>query len=421
MSAAPISSSARGTDDPIEVAGGFPRHLTQELLEEKERKVERRRWLAPWFFGAAYALFALAFPLLRVIGNFPIKAEAGESLWWSLLEGRGGELTGFVLSAITAGAFIPLTTRALVATGLPRGPSLTAVICVGLSPLMIHAATLPGPEALVCLLCMFAFWVAAPFEVGYVRTSAAIAIGIGAALLDPGGLLILPALLTRHFARSSTRLSLPIYGWYGVAWGVAFVVAIQILEGILMPDVPLSRDSRVLRYAIFPGPIGLGLGFLAGFGLFRNHKESLTEDTPTWLRLWVLGGIASLLLPGASGVCLAPVAAFAIADFLSRGVATMKSTAILILAGQLVLGLGSIQHVRSRDPSSGWRLEFRALVQEGDSIISNKPSHRYLARIRWGFQTYHPADPLGTLIPPYVMDYGNKPPFLKRIVTKDGD
>ena len=56
MSAAPISSSARGTDDPIEVAGGFPRHLTQELLEEKERRGERRRWLAPWFFGAAYAL-----------------------------------------------------------------------------------------------------------------------------------------------------------------------------------------------------------------------------------------------------------------------------------------------------------------------------------------------------------------------------
>jgi hypothetical protein len=419
VSAAPSSSSKRVSDDPVEVAGGFPRHLTQELLEERGRKEERRRWLAPWFFGAASILFALAFPLLRVIGNFPIKADAGESLWWSLLEGSGGELTGFVLSAIAAGLFIPLATHALVATGLPRGPSLTAVVCVGISPLMIHAATLPGPEALVGLLCLLAFWVAAPFEVGPVRTSAAITIGLGAALLDPGGLLILPALLTRHFSRSSTKLSLPMYGWYGVAWGVAFVVAIQILEGVLMPDVPVSRDSRVLRYAIFPGPIGLGLAFLAGFGLFRNHKESLTEDTPTWLRLWVVGGFASLLLPGASGICLVPVAAFAVADFLSRGIATTKSASALIIAGQLILGLGSLQHVRSRDPSSAWRMEFRSVAQEGDSLISGNPSHRYLAGIRWGFKTYRPDDPLGTLRPPYVVDYGNKPPFLKRTVAKD--
>ena len=419
MSAAPISSTARGTDDPVEVAGGFPRHLTQELLEEKERRGERRRWLAPWFFGAAYALFALASPLLRVVGNFPIKAEAGESLWWALLEVSGGEVTGFVVSAVTAGLFIPLATHALTATGLPRGPSLTAVICVGISPLMIHTATLPGPEAMVGLLCLFAFWVAAPFEVGYVRTSAAIGIGLVAALLDPGGLLILPALLTRHFSRSNSRLSMPMYGWYGVAWGVAFVVAIQIMESVVMPDVPVSRDSRVLRYAIFPGPVGLGLGFLAGFGLFRNHKESLAEDTPAWLRLWVVGGIASLFLPGASGICLAPVAAFAIADFLSRGVATTRGAAALIIAGQLVLGIASIQHVRSRDPSTGWRLEFRSLVQEGDDLISGNPLHRYLARIRWGFKTFHPDDPLGTLSPPYVVDYGNKPPFLRRFVSKD--
>jgi len=415
VSAAPISSSTRGSDDLIEVAGGFPRHLTQELLEEKERKGERRRWLAPWFFGAAYFLFALAFPLSRVIGNFPIRAEAGESLWWRLLEESGGELTGFVLSAITAGIFIPLATHALVATGLPRGPSLTAVVCVGVSPLMIHAATLPGPEAFVGLLCLLAFWVAAPHEVGSVRTSAAIVIGLGAALLDPAGLLILPALLTRHFSRSSTRLSTPMYGWYGVAWGVAFVVVSEILGSILLPDVPVSRDSRILRFAVFPGPVGLGLVFFASLGLFRNQKESLTEDTPTWLRLWVVGGIASLFFPGASGICLAPVAAFAVADFLSRGVASSQKAAALIIASQLVLGLSSIQYVRSQDPSRGWRLEFNSLVEEGDSLISKSPSHRYLARIRWGFKTYEPADPLGTMNPPYVVDLGNKPPFLERV------
>ncbi|MCH2105394.1 MAG: hypothetical protein MK291_01980 [Planctomycetes bacterium] len=416
MSVAPISTSKRGGDDPIEVAGGFPRHLTQELLEEEGRRGERRRWLAPWFFGAAYALFALSFPVLRVIGNFPIKAEAGESLWWMLLEASGGEVLGFALSALTVGLFLPLSTHALVATGLPRGPALTAALCVGLSPLMIHAATLPGPEALSGLLCLFAFWVAAPHDVGPARTSAAIAIGLGAALLDPGGLLVLPALLTRHFSRSGSGLSMPMYGWYGVAWGVAFVVAIQLLEGVLMPDVPVSRDSRVIRYAIFPGVIGLGLGFLAAFGLFRQQREGLTEDTPTWLRLWVVGGGASLFFPGASGICLAPVAAFAIADFLSRGVSTAKSTAALILIGQLILGLGSIEKVRSKDPNTAWRLQFRSVVEEGDTLISGSPAHRYLARIRWGFQTYHPDDPIGALQKPHVVDYGNSPPFLKRIV-----
>ena len=415
MSVAPISSTTRDSDDPVEIAGGFPRHLTQELLEEKGRREERRRWLAPWFFGAAYALFALSFPLLRVIGNFPIKAEADESLWWMLLESMGGEAWGFAISAAAAGLFLPLSTHALVATGLPRGAALTATLCIGLSPLMIHAATLPGPEAPCALLCLAAFWVAAPYDVGSVRTSLAIAIGVAASVLDPGALMILPALLTRHFSRSGTGLSMPMYGWYGVAWGVASVVAMQILEGFLIPDVPISRDSRVLRYAIFPGVIGLGLGLLAAFGLFRRQREGLTEDTPTWLRLWVVGGAVSLFFPGASGLCLAPVAAFAIGDFLSRGVSANKGAATLIIIGQLILGLGSIHNVRSRDPHTAWRREFRSVVEDGDVLISESPVHRYLSRVRWGFDAYRPDDPIGKLRKPYIVDYGNRPPFLERI------
>jgi len=421
VSAAPISTTARGSDDPIEVAGGFPRHLTQELLEEETRKGERRRWLAPWFFGAAYSLFALAFPLQRVVGNFPVKAEADQSFWWMLLETSGGEVTGFVLSALAAGLFIPLATHALIATGLPRGPSLTAAVSVGISPLIFHSAVLPGPEALAGLLCLLAFWFAAPHEVGPVRTSAGIVIGIGAALLDPGGILILPALITRHFSRSGARISSPMYGWYGFAWGVAGVAVIQVLSGFLMPDVPLSRDPRILRYAIFPGALGLGLALLACLGLFINYKNSLTEDAPNWLRLWVVGGLASLIFPGASGVCLAPVAAFAIADFLSRGVATSRSASALILAVQLVLGLGSMHHVRTRDPNSAWSLEFRETVQAGDKFISSNPAHRYLARIRWGFKAYPPSNPRGTLAAPYVLDIGSQPPFLQRVPAPETD
>ena len=199
------------------------------------------------------------------------------------------------------------------------------------------------------------------------------------------------------------------------------VVVIQILYGFLMPDIPVSRDSRVLRYAIFPGALGLGLALFASFGLFRNYKDSLTEDAPNWLRLWILGGVASLGLPGACGVCLAPAAAFAIADFLSRGVATSRSASALILAGQLVLGLGSMHHVRTRDPNSGWSLEFRETVQEGDEIISPNPAHRYLSRIRWGFKAYPPSDARGTPSAPYVLDIGNQPPFLKRVPAPDKD
>jgi len=405
----------------VEIAGGFPRHLTQELLEEDSRKEEHRKWLAPWFLGAAFALFSLAFPLERVIGYFPLKAEAGEGVWWMLLDAVGGESWGFLLSALTAGLFLPLMTLALVATGLPRGPSLVASICVGLSPLIVNAAVLPGPQATACLLSLAAFWIVAPHAAGSARTSIAIVVGIGVALLDPGGLLILPALLVRHFSRSATRVSSPMHGWHGFAWGVAAVVAMEILWSFTAPDVPVNRDPKVLRYAIFPGALGLGLALLATIGLFRNRSEGLTEDAPTWLRLWVVGGLSSLLLQGASGVCLAPVVAFAIADLFSRGFVNSRSASVLALAAQLVLTFGAVHYVRNRDPDHAWRLHFYNTVEKGDRLVSHDPAHRYLARIRWGFKTSHATDPLGTLSPPYVLDLGNRPPFLQRVTAPNRD
>jgi len=421
VSTTPISNTDREGDSPVEVAGGFPRHLTRELLEEDTQREERRRWLAPWFLGGAYTLFALRFPVERVIGNFPVKAEAGESLWWRLLETGGGESLGFLLSALAAGLFLPLMIHALVATGLPRTPSLVAAICVGFSPLMIHAATLPGPEAAVGLASLAALWFAAPHEAGRARTSAAIAMGVVAAILDPGGVLILPALLIRHFSRSGARSSAPMYGWYGFAWGVVAVVALEIYWLLMFPETLSNPDSAVLRYAIFPGVLGLGLALLMTGRLFHNQKDGLAEDTPSWLRIWVVGGVASLLFPGASGLCLAPVAAFAIADFLARGAQTTHRAAALILTGQLLLTLGGVLYVRTHDPHHAWRIEFQETVQEGDHLISHDPAHRYLARIRWGFKAFRGSDPLGKLSPPYVLDSESPPPLLQRVGESSED
>jgi hypothetical protein len=421
VSAAPISTTKPGGDSPVELAGGFPRHLTRELLEEDSRQGARLRRLAPWFLGAAYVLFALAFPLERVIGSFPMKAEASESAWWLLLDAFGGESLGFLLSALAAGLFLPLMTLALIAAGIPRGSSLVASVCVCLSPLMIHAATLPGPEAAAALLSLAAFWIITPHDAGLPRTSLAIAVGLAAASLDPGGLLILPALLTRHISRNTTLASSPQFGWRGFAWGVAAVVALELLCSLLLSDAPASRDSRVLRYAIFPGVLGLGLGLFFTAGLFQSRKAALAEYAPTWMRLWVVGGVISLLLPGASGACLAPVAAFAIADFLSRGLAISRSAATLLLAAQLTLTLGAVHHVRTRDPHSAWRLHFQDAAVEGDRLVSGDPAHRYLARIRWGFETSPATGPIDTLAPPYILDFGDQPPFVRRVVSPSQD
>ncbi len=409
------SSSSDISDTPIEVAGGFPRHLTQELLEEEKEREERQRWFAPWFLGAAYTLFALAFPLERVIGNFPVKAEAGEALWWSLLESNGGENAGFLISAICAGLFLPLMTHALAATGLPRSASLISACCVSISPIIVHAATLPGPESAACLLCLIAFWVAAPHEAGRVRSSIAILLGVTASLLDPGGLLIMPALLMRHFAIGATHLTSRRSTWYGFAWGCAYVLSLELLWGFIFADVPASRDSRVLQWAIFPGAIGLGVGLLFTVGLFRKRQDSMAEETPHWLRWWLLGGVASLFFPSASGICLAPVAAFSIGDFLARGTLRPRVVASMLLIAQLILCFTALNKVRTKDPHTAWRTAFQQRVQEGDRLISDNPAHRYLSKIRWGVPAFSPEDPLGTLSGSYFLDLGNQPPFLQEL------
>jgi hypothetical protein len=409
------SSTGKVSDTPVEVAGGFPRHLTQELLEEESERQERKRWFAPWFLGAAYGLFALAFPLERVIGNFPMKAEAGEGLWWSFLESSGGESLGFLISAICAGLFLPLMTRALAATGLPRSASLTGACCISFSPLLTHAATLPGPESATCLISLLAFWIAAPHEAGSLRTSLAIALGVAASLLDPGGLLIIPALLLRHLSRGASHLSSRRSTWHGFAWGCAYIVSLGLLWGFVFADAPLNRDSRVIQWTIFPGVIGMGLCLLLTASLFIKRQDSMTEDTPRWLHLWFLGGIASLFLPNASGICLAPVAAFAIGDFLTRGSHKPRLLSSILIIAQLVLCVAATQKIRTKDPHAAWRRVFQEVFQEGDRLISDNLAHRYLAKIRWGVPAFSEEEALGTLGGPYVLDLGNQPPFLRRI------
>ena len=409
------SNGSRVSDSPAEVAGGFPRHLTQELLDDENEREERKRWFAPWFMGAAYALFALAFPLERVIGNFPMKAEAGEALWWMFLEQSGGESLGFLISAVCVGLFLPLMTHALAATGLPRSASLIGASCVSLSPLLVHAATLPGPEGAACLLSLLAFWVAAPSEAGRLRSSLGIGIGVAASLLDPGGLLILPALLMRHFSLGAAHLPSRRSTWYGFAWGCAYVVSLDLLWGFIFADAPLSRDSRVIQWAIFPGVIGFGLSLLFTGGLFRKRPDSMAEDAPGWLRLWLIGAVAALFFPNASGICLAPVAAFTVADFLARGTVKPRTVGALLVFAQLILCVAAVQKVRSKDPHTAWRRVFLQMAEEGDRLISNNPAHRYLAKIRWGIPALSEEDPLRVLKGSYLIDLGNQPPFLKRV------
>jgi len=413
--------SPSGSDNLAEVAGGFPRHLTQELLDEDAQKGERRKWIAPWFIGAAFALFALAAPTERVLGTFPLKADADEGFWWFLLERIGGEPAGFILSAVCIGLFIPTMTHALAATGLSRGVSLTATLCVALSPLLVHAATLPGPEALVALGSVLAFWLAAPHGVGRARTSVAIALGVGISVFELGGLLILPALLLRHFSRGSLHRPSGRSLWYGTAWAVAGVVAAGLLESVLLPEEHMSQDPSLLRYAIFPGALGLGLAFLITPNLLLRRPEALAEDAPLWLRLWLLGGVSSLLLSGASGLCLTPIAAFVIADTLSRRGPTPQAVGGLLIASQLLLSLFAVRYVRSNDPDAAWQIQLRGLAERGDRLISEVPTHRYFARARCDIQASPPGGPTAKILGPHLVDLGDEPPFLRFVGERPKD
>ena len=150
---------------------------------------------------------------------------------------------------------------------------------------------------------------------------------------------------------------MPMYGWYGVAWGVASVVAMQILEGFLIPDVPISRDSRVLRYAIFPGVIGLGLGLLAAFGavlagaVWGDHCSPISDTTilsSTGASCNVITHVMTQLPYAISG---AVIALLGYAVFAATGSGWLGFVAVLVgLVVVAILGKTVLQRLEDEIP-----------------------------------------------------------------------
>ena len=341
-------------DTAQEILGGFPRHLTQRMIAEREGRAGARSMLGLLALGAGLAMLALALPdeslrprelaALDVEGRSPSVHHGLVLTVWALGPWRF-EQAAFLLSALLYGACLPLLVRLGQAVGVSRSVAIGVSLVVLLTPAGWDAATSPGPLALELLL----------------------EIGLFSALWrlreDDGPL-------------ARVRIGL---------WGLALVFtalgSASFSGGLLAPG----------GLAWLVGGLGLGWAGLAAL-LVQPRNES-EERPPAWLLLWA-GGFLLLALRGwllplreLDLLHLLPLAALGGFDLVGRRIEELRGwelPAAVAASLPLLLAAGVLRP----DPDRDWREQARAVLEYGDILVTSSPAHAHLAEQRWGLETW---------------------------------
>jgi hypothetical protein len=425
-----------GNDTLQEMVGGFPRHLTTQLIEEGQERRSRRELTGGLLLGLGLAIFALALPQERLIGQQVQHLDPADATLAHIVDlvrglalrflGMTPEQPGFVLEALAYGACLPVALAIGRRLGGSFGPTLVGSLVVLLSPVGWLAGTTPGLDALglLCsLLCLHALW-------GRARPQALMATSwwVFAAASSPANAWLLPAVvwagLRGQQKKFELAFSLPCIG-------VALFLLFSMPVGDLL-EVDASLE-HLWRAMLFGGSGGWGqvtawvLGLVPGLGLavlgvgslFLLRRNESEGRPPRWLLVWCLlpalavgiGGSPTWSIPY---LWLVPPALVGACDLLARrtdGFGLGWSLGALgvqlgVLSGVLVL-------LSATDPLEEWRRHARGVLEADDHVATPHREHAYLLANRWGIRctlienldhgrdrlaTYDSVDQLGELM-----------------------
>src|SRR5258705_5973971 len=109
----------------------FPREETSELVGKALGAERRRAWLQDGLIALGLALLALGVPLARLLGR-PVRAD---------------ERLHFLASAVCFALGWLVLARAARRSAWDSGPALRASLVAACAPVVLFAATTPGPAA----------------------------------------------------------------------------------------------------------------------------------------------------------------------------------------------------------------------------------------------------------------------------------
>ena len=387
--------------------GGFPRHLTTQLIEEGEGERSRREVLGGLLLGLGLAVFALAFPQERLIGQQVQHMDPADAMVQYVVDYLRGlsirhlammpEQLGFVLAALAYGACLPVSLAIARRQGCGFGLALVGSLAVLLSPVAWVAGTTPGLEAfalLFSLLCLHALW-------GHERPKALMATSWWAlsAACTPANAWLLPAVVRASLRSQKKRFEL---GFSLPLIGITLFLLFSIPVGVLL-DVEEAL-TRVWRAMLFGGSGGWGqivswvLGLGPGLGLavvgvgslFLLKRGESEARPPRWLLLWCalpalavgLGGTPEWSIPY---LWLVPPALIGTCDLLARRADDIGlGWGVGILSLQVLAVIAAAMLLMGTDPQREWRTTAQARLQPGDYLFTASRERAYLAANRWG-------------------------------------
>ncbi len=403
-----------GQDSVQEVMGGFPRHLTTQLIEDDGVRRSRNSTWAGLLLGAGLAALALAFPQEALLGRGPglvsawsqetAPAGAHVAHWLvafaAQVSGMRLEPAAFLVSAVLYGACLPLLLSFGRSIGVSTANALAMTLALLLSPAAWLAATTPGPEALgmaAGIALLMVMWRSC--STGYTVLRLGLALLCFAVLCDSSksfawllpALALAPLLRSEDLEPATPKLRVTVFAV--LAAGIVFVPSCWLHSNTRASQGELlsitENLSSMTRGALALPALGLGLIGLVALALERRNESE--QRPPLWLAAWAaIPVLGFLLIDPAHEVPvfhLLPLAALGGFDLLQRRADDLEPWVLpSIVVAALGLLLGSLTWVGSVDPLAEWRAHARLVLEPEDLLVTDDPQHAYLLGERWGLE-----------------------------------
>jgi len=349
----------------------FPREETSELVGDALRTQQRRAWIQDALITVALALLALGLPLERLLGKLPAPhtARLGDDLDWVLTSAdRFDERVGFLISAVCFALGWLVLARAARRNAWDSGPALRASLVAACAPVVLFAATTPGPAAAGWLgACLVLATLASEEAPAFLRAIC----WLTASALHPWNLWLWPAWLVRERRRR----------W---CLGAGLIAAFALFERF-----PHRPRELLAGLDGGPGPcVAWWTLWIAGLGGAALGLLALRRSPPLWLVAFALVPLVPLSLGGTIAydlpwIWLAPLGWLGVLELEKLG----RRTGWLLVVS-IACAAASLVWVRWTDPERAWREVAEERLEPRDVVLTLSRTHRYLLGTRHGLQVW---------------------------------